>query len=209
MTRLAAQAPHFDFQAGQYLCVVHPKGTQIPLSIASAPWQLPKLELIYRTDGTSDAALAFDELLQANTELQLDGPFGQVTLSQALSGPRLRLIAAGTGIAQVLSVASQLQHLHQQQPARYALLPTQVFWANRTALAPTAAWLQQVPWLQVQHCHSDSLFAHLQTDFVAHPQAFNLIAGTPDFAYAVQDQLLALGCPLAQMAADPFDYAPR
>lgn len=184
----------------------HPGGIQIPLSIASAPWQLPTLELLYRSDGTTATALALDDLLRRATALELEGPLGDVGLAGLAESPDLRLIAAGTGIAQALSLVSELHHQQPQRPIPH----TELLWANRAeAVPPVDKLLSKANWLTTVRCDSGSLEQRLHTSLSSKPNAFSIIAGTPDFVYQVQDQLLAANVPLARMAADAFDYAPR
>ncbi len=96
----------FDFAAGQYLEIQHPSGARIPLSIASAPYQLPQLELHYRSTPGDALAPLLDDLLKARGELDLRGPFGDVSVT-AYAGPLL-LVAGGTGISQALSILELL-----------------------------------------------------------------------------------------------------
>ncbi|MEE8245416.1 MAG: hypothetical protein V3R27_10485 [Pseudomonadales bacterium] len=78
--RLELEEP-FQFAAGQYLEIEHPSGTRIPLSIASAPHRLPRLELHYRSTPGDDLAALLDGLLQKGRTLDLCGPFGDVIVT--------------------------------------------------------------------------------------------------------------------------------
>ena len=196
----------FGFEAGQYLLVKHPNGTMVPLSIASAPSRLPNLELLYRSDQASEAALAFDELLSKSTSLEVDGPFGDATLAQIQPTQGLRVVASGTGIAQALSLVEALGDMPRPWQ-------TQVLWATQIQTPSSDRLLQNQPWLKVMRCQSAELAAALAASVEQQgeqPSAVKtLIAGPPDFVYQVTDTLLAAGVALDSLAADAFSYAPR
>jgi NAD(P)H-flavin reductase len=204
---VAANNPtNFQFEAGQYLGVMHPNGTLIPLSIASAPTHLPVLELLYRSDLTSDTALAFDDLLRNSTSLQVDGPFGNVTLRQVNPTQGLRIVASGTGIAQALGLVDALATAIKP-------ISTEVLWATQIETPSSNRILAQQPWLQVTRCSSSALPAELATSVNQGAnkaaEVKTVIAGPPDFVYQVCDTLLGVGVNQDSLAADAFAYAPR
>ena len=88
----------FDFSAGQYLEVLHPKGESIPLSIASPAFELPKFRLHYRSMPGAPGAAAMDDLLSAigdgSGKLTIRGPAGSVRVD-AEETRRVLLIAGG------------------------------------------------------------------------------------------------------------------
>lgn len=179
----------------------------VPLSIASGPSRLPNLELIYRSDQTSDTALAFDDLLSRSTSLEVDGPFGDVTLKQIKPKQALRIVASGTGIAQALSLVEALTN--RPTPPR-----TEVLWATKIRTPSTDRLLQTQPWLDVTRCNSADLNASLmhsvaQREEQADAFVQTVIAGPPDFVYQVTDLMLAAGVGQEDLAADAFAYAPR
>lgn len=189
---------------------MHPNGTLIPLSIASAPIRLPVLELLYRSDLTSDTALAFDDLLRNSTSLQVDGPFGDVTLRQVNPTQGLRIVASGTGIAQALGLVDALATAIEPTP-------TEVLWATQIQTPSSNRILAEQPWLQVTRCSSSALPTELvqSVDQGLNQNAGNtagvktIIAGPPDFVYQVCDVLLEAGVSQDNLAADAFAYAPR
>ncbi len=188
---------------------MHPNGTLVPLSIASAPARLPLVELMYRSDLTSNTALAFDDLLHSSTSLQIDGPFGDVTLAKVHPTHELRIVASGTGVAQALSLVEALGQASTN-------LPTQVLWATQIETPSSHRLLKDQPWLTTTRCRSGELPAKLlasveqgQSAVGGKGEVKTIIAGPPDFVYQVTDILLAAGISLDSLAADAFAYAPR
>lgn len=178
----------------------------VPLSIASAPSRLPKLELLYRSDQSSEAALAFDDLLRGSTSLEVDGPHGDVTLEQIKPRQNLRIVASGTGVAQALSLVEALGNLSKPWP-------TEVIWATQIATPSSNALLQAQPWLKINRCSSAALHTQLAgslQDQEAKSLAVDtVIAGPPDFVYQITDLMLEAGINQDTLAADAFAYAPR
>lgn len=184
---------------------MHPNGTLVPLSIASAPTALPLIELMYRSDLTSDTALAFDDLLHNSTTLNIEGPFGDVTLTKVNPTHRLRIVASGTGVAQALSLVEALSDASTS-------LPTEVLWATQIETPSSNRLLKDQPWLATTRCRSSELPAKLLASIAQSKNAGEvktIIAGPPDFVYQVTDILLAAGVSQASLAADAFTYAPR
>lgn len=185
---------------------MHPDGTLIPLSIASAPNALPFVELMYRSDLTSDTALAFDDLLRSSTSLQINGPFGDVTLAKVNPALGLRIVASGTGVAQALSLVDELSNTP-------TALPTQVLWATQIETPSSNRLLKDQPWLAMTRCSSQELPAKLLASVEQSKDSTvgvkTIIAGPPDFVYQVTDTLLGAGVSQDSLAADAFAYAPR
>ena len=63
LIELRIDTPEFRFHAGQYLEIIHPDGTAIPMTIASSPARLPQLCLHYRSIAGAQGADLLDELL--------------------------------------------------------------------------------------------------------------------------------------------------
>lgn len=161
---------------------------------------------MYRSDLASDTALAFDDLLAGNTDLQIEGPFGEVSLATVNPTHGLRIVASGTGIAQGLSLVGELS---MTQPT----LPTEVLWATQIETPSSRELLRSQAWLKVTRCSSAELAAQLQASVeLGKGQAGEVktvIAGPPDFVYQVTDLLLQAGVSQDNLAADAFAYAPR
>jgi NAD(P)H-flavin reductase len=200
----------FTFQAGQYLEVLHPRGS-VPLSIASAPRRLPALHLHYRsTPGLPEAAL-LDELLASGADLTVRGPAGNVGLPKPLVGRGL-LVAGGTGIAQALAF------IDDQQPAADHPGLTLLWCADDEAdfylgeeLAVHAAWLDTVLIADADRSPRNRALSWLSRHAQAYagPDQPIVIAGSPPFVYAATDVLMEAGVPERQIQSDVFSYAPR
>ncbi len=196
----------YTFRAGQYLQVQAPDGTQIPLSIASAPTRLPELELHYRSTPASPEAQIMDVLLTGST-LTVTRAVGDVRCGAP--NQALFIVAGGSGIAQAFSCA-------EYRHATKAPAPATILWCadqpgdiyqiellqsygpvdlhvitddRRTADNEGMVWL-------AQHCRNYS-------------QAYVVLAGGPGFVYAATDVLLAAGFKSDQLHADVYAYAPR
>lgn len=184
---------------------MHPDGT-IPLSIASAPWRLPAVHLHYRSTPGLDAARWMDELLDGPPRLRVRGPSGAVALPEPLTGPLL-LVAAGTGIAQVLALLEELAA--QRVPADRVFV---VWYVDEAAGAYCAAELEAaLPGIRVEFVNSGRQYdkpadAH---EAAAHPDAQAIIAGSPAFVYDACATLCAAGMDPQRIQSDVFEYAPR
>jgi CDP-4-dehydro-6-deoxyglucose reductase, E3 len=203
---LALPVP-FPFHAGQYLNVVHPGGVRIPMSIASAPERVPELELHYRPlPGVAEAQL-MNELLDAGTELSIEGPFGDVRITAPLTEDLL-LIAGGSGISQCLAI---LEHLRRAEHARSVTLVWSV--TQREHLYADAELRNFATWLNYEAVvdspqATSAVLTWLRTH--ALPTSGRIIiSGGPGFVHAVADTLSALGATNATIESDVFSYAPR
>ena len=215
--RLLLNATGFDFSAGQYI-YLHAGQQRLPLSVASAPARLPELELHYRsTPGDADAA-ALDALLLHAHELTLDGPHGDVVITEPTSEP-LTLIAGGTGISQAASIIEQLADCQAQQLAdcQAQQLVVQLWWSLP---APAASYAVSA----IERVSSESWFAleTLYDDPTADSNAAvsrirngpiepgqYLLCGAPGFVYSCAQELLDRGINRSALRSDVFDYAPR
>ena len=202
----------FDFAAGQYLEIQHPSGVRIPLSIASAPHQLPQLELHYRSTPGDALAPLLDDLLKARGALDLRGPFGDVSVT-AYAGPLL-LVAGGTGISQALSILEHLEHLGRPTAQAHPYAVTLLWCADTVDAFYARERLAELPWLDA-NCIADArktqdndglqwLGEHLTAN------AYNrvLLCGGPPFVYAVVDHLKAQQLDVT-VESDVFGYSPR
>ena len=220
LRRLAADPPvqlvrltlplRFAFHAGQYLEIVHPDGTRIPLSIASPPDLLPELELHYRSTPGLQEANRLDELLTRESELTVDGPMGAVHLLLDDDRP-LVLIAGGTGIAQSLSLGAAQAMRHPRTTVRLLacaertedlyfkdLLPlSKTFDAKLIADTARDGNNQGLRWMREN------------AETFMDPESRIIISGSPPFVYAVTDVLVDVGCPANQIESDVYAYAPR
>ncbi len=177
------------------------------MSIASASEHLPRLELHYRPlPGVAEAAL-MNELLQAASELSLEGPFGDVRINGPLDDDLL-LIAGGSGIAQCRAI---LHHLRQTTHNRAATLVWSVTQPDHlycdAELQHFASWLRYEAVVDTPQA-KNAATAWLRTH--ALPTSGRIvISGGPGFVYAVVDALDELGVTGVSIESDVFSYAPR
>jgi CDP-4-dehydro-6-deoxyglucose reductase len=204
--RIRLEAENFRFTAGQYLEVIHPDGTRIPLSIASSPARLPELELHYRSTPGNPEAAAMDDLLHG-THLTIGPAQG------AVHGPsddiELVVVAGGSGAAQafclaedraernprgsntrVLWCADHDDDLYDLERLGKLVAEVLVFVDDRRDTANKG-----IQWL-TNHAHTLA-------------DAAVVIAGSPGFVYAVTDALTAAGVNPRALQSDVYAYAPR
>jgi len=197
----------FPFEAGQYLEVVHPDGTAIPLSIASPPEQLPALTLHYRSTPGAPEAVRMDALLQDTSALTIRGPFGDVRLDPQDDRPLL-LVCGGTGVSQAicLAAAQRLRNPHAAVQilacADHAgdlyfedLLPEKV---ACTLIADPArdGSNRGLQWL---NAHTPRLDENTRV----------IVSGSPPFVWAVTDVLTDGGIAAENISSDVYAWAPR
>ncbi|MEM7098767.1 MAG: hypothetical protein AAF541_10955 [Pseudomonadota bacterium] len=210
--------PEFAFKAGQYLCVHTPDEATIPLSIASAPHQQPQLNLHYKSTPGDPAAQSMDRLLDPllDPSLALGQPDQRKVLEHSAAlgdcicpeyNEPFLILAAGTGVTQAWSCAEHRKatdcgetHIlwcaeHQQDlyclQDLEALEGTRVIAKvdpSRTADNLPAQWIKSADL---------ALYKNI------------LLAGGPDFVYAMTDLLCELGISQSCLMADAYSYAPR
>ena len=204
---LTTVAP-FAFDAGQYLNVVHPSGARIPMSIASAPERLPRLELHFRPlPGIADAALMLELVDRDATELSIEGPFGDVRVRGPLDED-LWLFAGGTGISQCRSIAEHLLRVGQARPVRLVWSvtdATQLYCDGE--LRRLARWLDYTPLVDSPERPNAAVAWIDRTRPLLRGRI--VVSGGPGFVYAVVDALEGIGIGDATVESDVFAYAPR
>lgn len=199
----------FHFAAGQYLCLCHDSGEQIPLSIASGPGRLPELHLHFQPQPGSGQSARVLAMLDSGA-VTLTGPFGRVKLTE-LAEP-LFMVAGGSGAAQCFGL---LDALMAAPPAQ----TVQLLWcADSEAELYRRQWLErEAPeWLRYQliadprRDQNNAGMAQLKA-LAPHLRSRHqiLLCGSPGFVYAATDVLLAGGVAGDRMRSDVYDYAPR
>ena len=197
------------FAAGQYLEVVHPDGTAIPLSIVSPPEWLPELRLHYRSTPGMVAAQRMDELLEGE-RLELRGGAGEVCLLPE-DARDLFLIAGGTGISQALCLAGAQCTRHPQSSVTLLacaddeadfyyrdLLPDSPrFTATLIADPARDSGNRGLDWLLRNGkalCSDDRRI---------------VLSGSPAFVHAAADTLSRAGVSRSKLESDVFSWAPN
>ncbi len=202
-------AASWQFTAGQYLEIIHPNGTSIPLSIASSPAQLPMLSVHYRSTQGATEAEAFDELLKDTTTLTIRGPAGDVVVDAQEKLPLL-LISGGTGAAQALSIITDSALQSSKRPITLAACADHerdlYFRDYLDTLG--AGWLETVYLVDPNRTADNAGLRWLVEHAGEHQQGRTIICGSPQFVYAVEDALAAAGITL-KLESDVYAYAPR
>lgn len=206
-----------DFKAGQYLEVVH-NDKRFPFSIASAPAQLPVVELHVRPTPNSADSDEFEALLDQADHLNIDAPKGKCYLESAPDMP-LVMLAAATGVTQMKSMIEHLLPKGLPQP-------TYLYWG---VLSDQDLYLTELcqQWQQTDpNFHFVPVVSEPATspdwqgrtglvgeavlaDFDDLSNLRVITGGSPGMVYATLDMFVEQGFPQGNMQSDVFDYAPR
>ncbi|WP_263081345.1 NAD(P)H-flavin reductase [Endozoicomonas sp. Mp262] len=204
------------YSAGQYLEILLPGGDACAFSIASAPLAGQReLELhIQRLVGRENSDRLFTILESGKVTVRM--PKGFCYADQLPDKPIL-LIAAGTGFAQMKSIAEHCLNLGHQQGIH-------LYWGAR---APTDFYLPSLPIQWVErgiHYHpvvsdvsgSDDwcgryglLYEAILADKDELKNAEVYISGSPGMVYATVDAITKVGFAQENIHSDVFEYAPR
>ena len=205
--------------AGQYLELLLDQQA-VPYTIASAPCQLPVLELQIQDQGDQSLSSQVIALFKTQSQVQVRLPLGDCYLDQAPADATqpLIFIAAGTGFAQMKAL---IEHaLAQQMPN-----PLHLYWGVREAEHLYGHELTE-HW---QECHSQFHFHPVLSapgvgdwsgriglvhksvleDFERLDNAQIYVCGSPAMVYAVEDDFRLHGMGDGQIHSDVYSYAPR
>jgi predicted ferric reductase len=206
----------FRFKAGQFAWLKLERSVgnirEHPLSIASAPAGLPRVEFLVKESGDFTGAIS---RVAPGTRAFLDGPYGNFTLA-GRRGEGIVLIAGGVGIAPVLSIAQDLA-------ARGDARSLRLIYADRTlAQLAVRAELEALGCAPGVEVHV--ILAEPPPDWKGLrgvPDAANLdaclpkenvqrwlyfVCGPPAMIDAVEKILARRGVPLAQIVSERFRY---
>ena len=92
------------FLAGQYLLLKIPGVGRRAYSMANAPIDDSRIDLLIKAVPGGAATKYFFEHLASGTVLEAEGPLGRAYLRNS-EGPKIRCVAGGSGLAPVLSIA--------------------------------------------------------------------------------------------------------
>ncbi len=218
-----------EFSPGQYLSL-HIEGMEPAFfSIANLPGSR-ELELHIDAPPGRDAATRIFSCLRQNPVVEVSMPYGKACLSAlydnigaggSLENTSIILIAAGTGFAQIKSIARFLFQA-SDKPASIHL-----FWGGKTAddlysLSEPRRWQDEVSNFHFHQVTTDGSAAdtepqqhhhQLVSKVTAQPIDFTsaivFASGSPDLVYSVLDSLLAIGLKEDCFYSDVLEYAPR
>ena len=212
--RLTLSMPaRFTFACGQYLCVYVPDTNrsdnqiEIPLSIASAPGALPRLELLYRSTQGDPMAAAMDAYLtSASREWSISEPRGRVRCPPPSTS--LLVVAAGSGISLGFSSAQ-----HRAQVGGTS--DTRIIWCIGNAREDFGSNTLKAMGAQVDVFTDPTMDVNnaglrwlAEFNDIARYQNV-ILSGSPGFVWNATDVLLTRGLQLDQLQADVYEYAPR
>ncbi|MFT6916267.1 MAG: CDP-4-dehydro-6-deoxyglucose reductase [Motiliproteus sp.] len=205
--------------AGQYLELLLDEQA-VPYTIASAPGQLPMLELQIQDQGEESLSSQVIRHFKTESRVQVRLPMGDCYLDQppVRADQPLIFIAAGTGFAQMKAL---IEHALAEQMSN----PLHLYWGVREAEHLYGHELIK-HW---QQCHPQFHFHPVVSavgigdwsgriglvhnsvleDFERLDNAQIYVCGSPAMVYAVEDDFRLRGMGDGQMHADVYSYAPR
>lgn len=213
---LAPAGRKLEFYAGQYLALDIPGIEDAYFSIANAPGSRV-IELHLDAPEGRENARQILRYLQENSMVRVRLPFGKACLNKPLSGPVI-LVAAGTGFAQIKSIAEQL--FAQQYP-----YPIHLYWGTRTL---AEMYLKELPerW-QLEHPnlffipiaadnassdwqgHHKELCSAIESRHEDLSDCHVFVSGSPSMVYSIYDCLEHKGLQAERFYSDVLEYAPR
>jgi NAD(P)H-flavin reductase len=210
LLRLDLTGARFPFEAGQAVMAgLTGRDARKPYAIACAPSlaaRLQMLELLARVDPSSPEPHLED--VAAGSALDVEGPFGSVTLPPASDRAPLLLVAGGTGIA---PLRSMLWEALLRAPA----VPVTLAYSARTredlAFAEELSALEEAGRLRLvltttrdaaaggRHGRID---AALLAQWLPGPGARCYVCGPDEFVRDITDVLVSLSVPSHRIARD-------
>ncbi|WP_110455667.1 NAD(P)H-flavin reductase [Shewanella algidipiscicola] len=202
----------FDFNAGQYLCVVMGEQDKRPFSIASAPGA-KNIELHIGAAVSESYPMQVVEKLQHSEYIDIEAPGGNAHLRSESTRPRL-LIAGGTGFSYIKSIV-------EQQIALGQTVETMLYWGCRDQDAmyfETIArqWHQAHPWLHfvpvVERAPANwqgkqaNLLEQIKQDFISLSGYDIYIAGRFDMVGAAREVFRDIGVDEDHLYGDAFAF---
>jgi Na+-transporting NADH:ubiquinone oxidoreductase subunit F len=207
---------HLDFTAGQYIRLDSQPYDQKPVvsrpfSLASAPQQKNRIELIIRRTAQGVCTPWIFDHLALGQDLTFSGPLGKFKLTSG-NGPIL-MIAGGSGMSAIWSILQDMR-------ARKIHRPTTCFFGARTRndlyfTRPIAEFVQACPWFTFIPALSENADNQWQgqtglvTDVVDRlvPEASSYeayLCGAPGMINACKPVLLAKNIRPEHVFYDPF-----
>ncbi len=206
--------------AGQYLELLLDDQTAVPYTIASAPAELPLLELQIQDQGDGSLSSQVIELFKSQVQVQVRLPLGDCYLDQPPANPEqpLIFIAAGTGFAQMKAIIEHALSIDMPNPLH-------LYWGVREAEHLyghdlIAQWQSQHAQFIFHPVVSDPsgddwsgriglVHESVMEDFARLDDALIYVCGSPPMVYAVEDDFRLRGMGDGQMQSDVYSYAPR
>lgn len=206
-----------QYQAGQYLEILHRDGSPKPFSIANAPNEQGSIELHVRHTPKNQYTAELIAEIQQQRPLRIKLPFGHCIYPKEPNVKTI-LLAGGTGFAPMKAILEVALNTELTQPIY-------LYWGARTLPElywheQLLAWAKQYPLFQYHPVLSDvtpSTDWQGKTGLVHevvvadHPDLseFQVYAsGPPEMVYAALRLFQAHGLPKTYMYSDIFDYEP-
>lgn len=200
------------FHAGQYLHLEIDDLPPRPYSMANIPGAAELEFHIRKVEGGLVSNYIFNEM-KVGKSLGLSGPLGLSCVQQSPDCPVI-LVATGTGLAPVLSIAQQLCQWNPTLPVRlyFGARDSKGFYYLDEIARIQAAYpclnielVQQTPSSTRRHGELDEIVAN---DINEAENIRFFLAGSPAMVTQVRDTLLKRGVATANIFSDEFTYQP-
>ena len=207
-----------QWQAGQYLQIILPEGSQCAYSIASAPaYGNQHCELHIECQPGHGRAAEVMEHIKSSPTITITLPHGQCHLGDCPQTP-LVFIAASTGFAQMKAMIEQAlarQHpypLHFYwggvRPNDFYMPGLPIHWASEQSVVYHPVLSEADPAESWEGRHG-LLFQAVLEDREQLEGANFYICGSPTMVYATYDAFVTAGIAASSIHSDVFDYSPR
>jgi ferredoxin-NAD(P)+ reductase (naphthalene dioxygenase ferredoxin-specific) len=203
-----------SFRPGQYVRLFLGDFEARDYSLAIRPGS-PVLEFHIRDYGSGGASGYVAEHLRVGDFVELEGPFGNCYLRDALPRPILA-IAGGTGLAPLKAIVEQALDLDWRQPIhlyfgvrRAKDLYLLQHFADLSARHPNFHFVPVVSEDQAQNCHRKGLVTDaVGEDFADLSDHEAYVAGPPAMVEAARELLRRRGLASERIHADAFTLGP-
>ena len=108
-------SPVMSYQAGQYIKVIHPDGSESPLSIAALPANLQRIELHLSHAPGNHSAQEILAMVKTERALTFTGAYGVCTVLRFAVDKPLIFFVRGTGFAPVKAMLEAMALCHDRR----------------------------------------------------------------------------------------------
>jgi len=194
-----AQDPAFTFQAGEYIQLVLPNGLKHYFSITSSPNECPIFRIATRPSETEYKKTLLE--LPIGTEVEINGPWGDLFLPEDKEDHFYCFIAGGIGITPFISMIKYKveESLSCEINLVYFADPEPIFKMDLENLADRS------PKVRVLFVHErvspEVIKSKLLDNYM---DATFMVAGAPEFVNSAVAALSALGIPQRQIIFESY-----
>jgi CDP-4-dehydro-6-deoxyglucose reductase len=202
------QAPvnqRIEYQAGQYIKIIHRDGNMSPLSIACAPADCSMIEL--HVAYSKNNLMARDILLtiEQTKKLRLRGPYGNSTAAKIFGDQPIIFLARGTGFAPIKSIVEELDKFKKYPPMHlyWSAASSDELYMNELA----QRWTVELKNFSYTPVLNRELIQHSILKRYPDLTHYRVLASAPEsIVYAALPEFLGAGLKRDHYYSDLFDY---